>query len=182
MQPHTVAVQFCDQPGDTFDFCNVGGGTYLLAETLDPFVYFHARLAHGVFYVRAETFVGAESSPDRKAIGAYFPVSLLGHLVPPLRWNSGVVTEVAASLSNPITWIGGSSIRQTSNSRNPHPAILAGGRAGLLIFDFNAQRAPVRPLATLFQLAIAQAAARVEEARRAAQRAADRIGRQGNPQ
>jgi hypothetical protein len=121
-------------------------------------------------------------SPDRRAIGAYFPVSLLSHLVPPLRWNDGVVTSVSASLRNPITQIGGSSIRQTSNSRNPHPGILAGGRAGLLIFDFNAQRAPVRPLATLFQLAIAQAAARVQEARRAAQRAADRIGRQGNPQ
>jgi hypothetical protein len=59
MQPHSVGVQFCDQPGDAFDFRYVGGGRYLLAETLDPFVYFHARLAHGVFYVRAETFVGA---------------------------------------------------------------------------------------------------------------------------
>jgi hypothetical protein len=65
MQPHSVGVQFCYQPGDAFDFHYVGGGMYLLAEAVDPFIYFHARLAHGV--IRAEAFVGAESSPDRKA-------------------------------------------------------------------------------------------------------------------
>jgi hypothetical protein len=48
MQPHSIRVKLRDQPFDAFDLRGVCRRTQQLAEALDSFVYFYARLAHAL--------------------------------------------------------------------------------------------------------------------------------------
>jgi hypothetical protein len=48
MEPHSIRKKLCDQPLDAFDLRWVSRRTQQLAVALNPFVYFYARLAHGL--------------------------------------------------------------------------------------------------------------------------------------